>query len=203
MAAVLSCGPGAALSHASAAARLGIPMAEVHGIEVSVPIPRAPRVPGVVVHRRRGITTADITDVDGIPVTTILRTLVDLACRLPGPQLEAAINEATKLGLTNPHEVRAALVGAGGLPGVATLREVIDRHTFTLTDSELERRFMPLARAAGLPQPQTQRRVNGFRVDFSGRTSAWSSRPTDCAITARPRNRPPTAGATTRTPSPA
>jgi very-short-patch-repair endonuclease len=43
---------------------------------------------------------------------------------------------------------------------------VLDRRTFVLTDSELERRFLPLARAAGLPPPRTQARLNGFRVDF-------------------------------------
>ncbi|MGH2589894.1 MAG: endonuclease domain-containing protein [Actinomycetota bacterium] len=51
-------------------------------------------------------------------------------------------------------------------PGIANLRATLDRRTFTLTDSELERRFLPLARRAGLPPPQTRQRVNGFRVDF-------------------------------------
>ena len=46
------------------------------------------------------------------------------------------------------------------------LRELLDRSNFSLTDSELERRFLPLAHSAGLPPPQTRRRVNGFRVDF-------------------------------------
>jgi len=46
------------------------------------------------------------------------------------------------------------------------LRELLDRRTFVLTDSELERRFLPIALAAGLPVPQTGRRVNGFKVDF-------------------------------------
>jgi very-short-patch-repair endonuclease len=49
---------------------------------------------------------------------------------------------------------------------VANLRKTLDRRTFTLTDSELERRFLPIARRAGLPPPQTRRQVSGFRVDF-------------------------------------
>jgi very-short-patch-repair endonuclease len=49
---------------------------------------------------------------------------------------------------------------------VAALRELLDRHDITLTDSELERRFLPIARRAGLPPPLTQQDVNGFRVDF-------------------------------------
>jgi very-short-patch-repair endonuclease len=51
-------------------------------------------------------------------------------------------------------------------PGIAILREALDRRTFALTDSALERRFLPLARDAGLAQPQTGVRVNGFKVDF-------------------------------------
>ena len=50
---------------------------------------------------------------------------------------------------------------------MAALRETLDRRTLVLTDSELERRFLPIARRAGLPPPQTQSMVNGFRVDFS------------------------------------
>jgi very-short-patch-repair endonuclease len=46
------------------------------------------------------------------------------------------------------------------------LREILDRVEFVLTDSALERRFLPLARSAGLPKPSTQQWVNGFRVDF-------------------------------------
>jgi very-short-patch-repair endonuclease len=166
MAAVLRCGRGAALSHASAAALHGIAIPEVHGTEISVPMPRGPRVPGVRVHRRRDLTAADLTRVDGIPVTTPLWTLLDLAGRLPRSRLEAAINEVTKLGLTDPDDLRSALTSFSRRPGTVRLREVLDRHTFTLTDSVLERRFLPLARAAGLPLPQTGQLVNGFKVDF-------------------------------------
>ena len=51
-------------------------------------------------------------------------------------------------------------------PGIGRLREALDRRTFTLTDSELERRFLPLARQVGLPLPETGSYVNGFKVDF-------------------------------------
>jgi hypothetical protein len=61
---------------------------------------------------------------------------------------------------------------------VAALRALLDRHTLTLTDSELERRFLPIARRAGLPPPLTQREVNGLRVE-----------PTACATTGRPPSR--------------
>lgn len=53
-----------------------------------------------------------------------------------------------------------------GQRGVPALRRLLDRGTFCLTDSELERRFLRLVRSAGLPLPETGRVVNGVRVDF-------------------------------------
>jgi very-short-patch-repair endonuclease len=53
-----------------------------------------------------------------------------------------------------------------GRRGAPKLRATLDRHTFTVTDSELERLFLPIARRAGLPRPLTQAFVNGYRVDF-------------------------------------
>src|SRR5688500_16999415 len=69
MAAVLSCGQGAVLSHASAAALWGIRRREERGIEVSVPARLNPRPREVVVHRRRSLDSGDVTRHDGIPVT--------------------------------------------------------------------------------------------------------------------------------------
>jgi very-short-patch-repair endonuclease len=112
------------------------------------------------------LSPADSTRRDGIPVTTPICTLIDLATRLGSGPLEAAINEADKLGLTNPDDLRAVLTRLVRRPGVRKMREVLDRRTFTLTESELERRFLPLARAAGLSKPLTGVQVNGFKVDF-------------------------------------
>ena len=166
MAAVLACGPNAALSHAAAGALwrlLTQPRAE---IDVSVPAVERHRVPGIRVHRRSNFGPDDITRHQGIPVIQPICTLVDLAARLPADQLEAAVNEADKLDLVDPEGLRAALDGLAGRHGVAALRKLLDRRTFTLTDSELERRFLRLTRRAGLTQPHTGCRVNGFKVDF-------------------------------------
>jgi very-short-patch-repair endonuclease len=65
-----------------------------------------------------------------------------------------------------PEELRSALDDATGEPGVRALRAVLDRRTFTLTDSELERRFLRIVRGLGLAKPETGARVNGFKVDF-------------------------------------
>ncbi len=76
------------------------------------------------------------------------------------------MNEADRLDLIDPERLRESLETLKGTRGVAKLRALLDRQTFTLTDSKLERRFKPIARAAGLPVPLTQRWVNGYRVDF-------------------------------------
>jgi very-short-patch-repair endonuclease len=132
-------------------------------IEVSVQGRATRRPHGITVHRPRTLAAADITRHRGIPVTSPVRTLIDLAGRLTAEHLEAAINEADKRGLIDAEALRQAL---DGRRGAAQLRRILDHRTFTLTDSALERRFLPLACGAGLPKPQTSARVNGFKVDF-------------------------------------
>jgi very-short-patch-repair endonuclease len=165
MAAVLACGPGGVLSHLSAAALWEICEEGIEEIEVSVAT-GDPRPPGIVVHRRPGLRREDLTSQREIPVTTPICTLIDIAPRLTRSRLEAAINEADKADLVDPETLRAALPAYAGRPGVAALRRTLDRRTFVLTESELERRFLPIVRAAGLPLPRTRQRVNGFKVDF-------------------------------------
>jgi very-short-patch-repair endonuclease len=166
LAAVLACGPGAALSHASAAALWGVRTTGSREIHVSVPAPGRAVHDGIRVHRRTGLTQEETTRRERIPVTAIATTLVDLATQVTRKQLEAAVNEGDKLDLIDPDRLRNELETMQGRRGVARLRSLLDRTTFTLTDSELERRFLPIARRAGLPSPLTQARVNGFRVDF-------------------------------------
>jgi very-short-patch-repair endonuclease len=83
-----------------------------------------------------------------------------------GRRLERAVNEADRLGLVDPETLRAELQRYAHHPGIAVLRALLDDRTFVLTDSELERRFLPIARRAGLPRPETQIEVCGYRVDF-------------------------------------
>jgi len=166
MAAVLSCGPGAVLSHESAAALWEIRPFRRRPTDVSVPAPSLPRRPGIAVHRRKTLAADDVCTRDNIAVTSPLLTLVDLATRIRTAQLEAAINEADKRDLIDPEELRSGLDGMPGRRGVRLLKRALDRRTFRLTDSELERRFLSIVRSAGLPMPDTGRVVNGFKVDF-------------------------------------
>jgi very-short-patch-repair endonuclease len=133
---------------------------------VSIPAPRDRCRPGLVVHRRSQLPPGDVTERDGTPVTIPARTLIDIARRLDRGPLEAAINEADKHDLIDPQALREAVGCRPSLPGTSVLRSVLDRQTFTLTDSELERRFLALVEQVGLPRPLTQARVNGFKVDF-------------------------------------
>jgi very-short-patch-repair endonuclease/predicted transcriptional regulator of viral defense system len=167
MAAVLTCGDGALLSHVSAGVLFEMLARDSGPIDVSVSACVARRGrSGIAVHRRARLAAAETTEYRGIPVTSPARTLVDLATCLDRAKLERAIGEADKRDLIDPGSLRRELERFAGQPGVAALRETLDRHAVTLTDSELERRFLPLARQAGLPLPLTQQHLGGFRVDF-------------------------------------
>jgi len=166
LAAVLACGPRAALSHKSAAALWGILHGDPKPIEVSLPMGLQRHRKGVKAYRRSRLTTADVTRHAGIPVTLPALTLIDLANQLPTARLEAAIKAADTLGLVDPEELRQAAGRAGMARGASRMRELLDRRVFAMTDSELERRFLPLSQRAGLPKPLTGANVAGYRSDF-------------------------------------
>ena len=166
MAAVLWAGPGGALSHDNAGDHWGIRRYRGRVIHLSVPAVRKPRSPrGVTVHRRGASEARQVTRHWGIPVTTPLRTIIDLAAGATRDAAERLINEADARNLLRADALREQLDHERG-PGVPLLREILDRDAFVLTDSELERLFVPLAARAGLPKPRTQIHVNGHRVDF-------------------------------------
>lgn len=103
-------------------------------------------------------------EVDGVPVTDPVSTLVDLAACAPEWQLERSINEADRLDLVDPEALRAQVVLLPRRPGLARLRRLLGCDP--LTDTGLERKFLAIVRAAKLPLPETQARVSGYRVDF-------------------------------------
>jgi very-short-patch-repair endonuclease len=167
MAAVLACGEGAVLSHSSAAALWRIGDEEGGLVETALASSSRRRRPGIRIHRRPSLNPErDLTREYGIPVTTPIQTLIDMALRLDRLGVERMINEADKYNLTHPPQLREALEARTGDPGVAKLRFILDRRTFRLTKQELERRFLPLVREAGLPTPLTGRWINKFEVDF-------------------------------------
>jgi very-short-patch-repair endonuclease len=147
MAALLACGPDAVLSHQSAAALWGVVPHRPGLIDVSLPLHVARRRPGICAHRRVQVLAQHR---DRIPVTDIACTLIDLSARVRRSTLERAVNEADRLDLIDPE----------------ALRELLDRQTFRLTDSELERLLLRIARRAGLGMPETGVWLNGFKVDL-------------------------------------
>lgn len=166
MAATLSCGPRAALSYGSAAALWGFERERRGLIEVSTASRSVRPRDRLRVYRRPNLRASDMVVESGIPVTSVVRTLVDVAARLDRAAMERAVNEADRLDLIDPETLAEALGNHSGKRGVRPLRELLGDRAFCLTDSELERRFIPIALEAGLPSPLTGQRVNGFRVDF-------------------------------------
>ncbi|HEY7456579.1 MAG TPA: DUF559 domain-containing protein [Solirubrobacterales bacterium] len=166
MAAVLACGEHAALSHHSAAALWGIGREHRNRIDVSVRRRSELRRPGLKVRARAKLDPAKVAAKDGIPVTEIVQTLVDLATELPSRKLERVVNEADKHDLIDPEALRIALDEHQGQPGTPALRDLLDKRTFRLSDSDLEILFRPIAAEAGLPVPLSKQVVNGWEVDF-------------------------------------
>ena len=166
MAAVRASGPEAVLSHRSAAALWGFGKEHPDYVEVSVRRPSEARLPGIRCHRRPSLPAEEITTRLHIPLTEPVRTLIDLATAVGPKTLERAINEADKHDVIDPDRLRRALDDHAGEPGIRPLRRILDKHTFRLSDDELERLFRPLAASAGLPTPLTKQIVNEFEVDF-------------------------------------
>jgi very-short-patch-repair endonuclease len=166
MVAVLACGEGAVLSHRSAAELWGIGFEEKGGIEVSIRRRSRLQRTGIKVRSRPKLPERSVVRRFGIPVTDPTQTLIDLATELKPLRLERAVNQADVHDLVDPETLRRSLDAYAGMPGAKTLRTMLDRHTFRLSDSDLEIYFRPLALAAGFPVPLTKRWVLGFEVDF-------------------------------------
>jgi very-short-patch-repair endonuclease len=166
MAAVLACGDRAALSHRSAAELWGIGYEEKGRIDVTVTGRREIKRTGLKVRMRPKLSERSVVRRFGIPITNPVQTLIDLATELKPMRLERAVNQADVHDLVDPETLRTALDGFVGTPGVKTLKTLLDRHTFRLSDSDLEILFRPLARAAAFPSPLSKHWVLGYEVDF-------------------------------------
>lgn len=168
MAGLLACGATSALSHGSAAGLHDLlphsrPVRPVH-----VTVRRGRRVsrPGLRVHRSVGLADDEVTVVDGLRVTTPVRTIVDLAGSAAEKKLEAVVARADRAGLLDGMDVEAVLRRYAGRPGIGRLRARIQPGVAAaFTRSELEARFLALIRKAGLPEPATNVRVAGMEVD--------------------------------------
>lgn len=166
MAAVLACGPGAALSHRDAAALHEIRRDNRQEIDVSAPRSRHQQH-GITLHRPRRLHAGDLTTVDGIPVSTVARTLLDLAALVNESQLERAVEETELRKLFDMNAVEATLARSKGHRGAPRLEAAVAdlRPFIPMTRSEFERAFPKICRDAGLPQPAMNVWLLGYEVD--------------------------------------
>jgi very-short-patch-repair endonuclease len=164
LAAILSCGPGALLSHRSGAWLWGLTKRWPSPIEVTAASPRQIR-PAIRIHSASALTDEDRSSVRGIPVTALPRTLLDLAAIDPR-FLGAAIDRAEKQSLLDLHKLDALVKRSRGFRGVARLRSALEDYRVpAYTRSRLERRFLALVKAAGLRRPSMNLFIDGYELD--------------------------------------
>lgn len=166
--------PGAVLSHRDAAALHGLRPGNHRLVDVTGRNARASQ-PGIRFHRTATLDAEDVTTVHGIPVTTVARTLVDLAGTVPRDHLARAVKEAERRNVFDLRAVDATLARTKGRrgPGHRALREAIAEYValgLSASDSALEDAFLRLTRRVGLSLPATNVLVEGFRVDAVWRT---------------------------------
>jgi very-short-patch-repair endonuclease len=174
LAACLACGPGAVLSHRAAARLWGL--AGFHSRFIELTVPRACRRRyGDVVHRSRQLEAGDVAEIDSVPVTTIQRTIIDIAGCVSAELLEESLHDALRRRLTNVARIRKRLdeIGSSGRPGVAQLTKMLDARQTSVhvPQNVFETRLFRVLRTANLPPPTPQYclHVAGRRVyvDFA------------------------------------
>jgi len=161
--AVLACGDGAVLSHCSAAVLWGLLEERWSFVDVTTPRRGRKGAEGIRLHRTRRLEPADVVVVRGIPVTTVERTLVDLADVVSLRVLRRAARQAEVLRLP----VGSLREKAHGRRGAASLSALaLQRADVVLTRSVLESRFLRLCRRFGIPRPDRNVGIEGKERDF-------------------------------------
>jgi hypothetical protein len=153
LAAVLACGPGAVLSHRSAAAHWGLLHTDQTRIDVTAPRGRH-GAPGIRLHRSRSLDAQDTTRHEGIPVTSVSRTLLDVAALSRAGELERALAQAERLQLYDHRATTDVIARSNGHRGTKILARATTREP-KWTRNEWEAEFLRQLRDAGLPEPLT------------------------------------------------
>jgi putative AbiEi antitoxin of type IV toxin-antitoxin system len=165
LAAVLSCGANAVASHRSAAWVWGLIRYRPDRLDVAVPVRRRHARSDLRLHYAP-LTAEDRDLQEGIPVTAVPRTLLDLAAILSGERLDRALERSEELGLFDLRPMDSLLARAGGHPGAGALRRALALYRPPhFTRSGVERRFLELVQRAGLPTPSTGYNVAGYELD--------------------------------------
>jgi putative AbiEi antitoxin of type IV toxin-antitoxin system/uncharacterized protein DUF559 len=153
LAAVLACGPGAVLSHRSAASHWGLLRTDQTRIDVTAPRGRH-GAPGIRLHRSRSLDAQDTTNHEGIPTTRIARTLLDIGASARPGELERALAQAERLQLYDHRAIESVIARSNGHRGTPILAQATTRES-KWTRNEWEADFLGLIRKAGLPEPLT------------------------------------------------
>jgi very-short-patch-repair endonuclease len=166
LAAVFACGPQALLSHRAAGARLGLLRPGSGPIDVTARRGCKPK-PGIAVHETRLIHPDDRDELVGIPITSVARTIVDLADVLADRPLVAVVNEAEVLRVFDLTAIEQTLARLPGRRGSGRLRRVLAAYTEppAYSTTEAERFFLRLCEQYGLPRPQ-RIHIAGYELDF-------------------------------------
>lgn len=168
LAAVFGAGRGAVVSHRDAAGLYGIRPANHRDVELTLPRPRRP-LTGVRLHRA-ALPPSEVTEIHGIPVTTLARTLVDLAGTVPEDHLRRALHEAERVHRNDVREIERIMERTRTRNGTghATLRAALaDARAYgpRRTRSDLEEIFYGLTERFGIPRPGMNVVVHGCEVD--------------------------------------
>lgn len=165
MAAVLAAGPDAVLSYHRAAELHGIRQSNQVKVDVTIPKGHRSDRPTIRIHSGT-LDPEDIATVDGIPVTSVARTILDLAGVLDEDQLLRVIEEGDRLGTFDLRAMERAMARRPKSRGIPKVRHILaDYRDAPDTRSKLERDFWALIKTAGLPPPQLNTMVAGFLVD--------------------------------------
>jgi putative AbiEi antitoxin of type IV toxin-antitoxin system/uncharacterized protein DUF559 len=153
IAAVFACKGEAVLSHRSAARLWGVYPYDPAVIEVSRPRWGRTKHEGVVLHQAR-LLADEVDELDGIPLTSVFRTILDLAAVVSKREVERAFHETEVRGLTDRVSLPQLLERYPGRRGVATVREILaSPEPSGITENGFEEAFVAFLDARGLPRP--------------------------------------------------
>jgi very-short-patch-repair endonuclease len=177
LAATLAGGPGAAISHRAAAALYGLPGGRDDLVELTCVRWKRTTHPGLVVHESRRLAACDIQLVDGIPVTTPERVILDIASYFPSANyLELVVQAARRKRLVTYASTQEMFDrhARRGLKGVRAVREVLERWDpeSRPTESEMETLLVRTLRENGLPEPVVQFEISDAAGRFIARVDA-------------------------------
>jgi hypothetical protein len=122
----MACGPGAVLSHVSAAVHWNLLRYDAPQPQVTAPASRT-GVPGIRLHRTRSLDAQDTTNHDGIPITTVHRTLLDIAADVATRHLERALAQTERLQVYDHRALEDVIARSNGHRGTKRLAHSLAR----------------------------------------------------------------------------